>query len=864
MQMPSHGTVPGARTGAGIACSDEKIYIWGMTFLEDVPENKKLYMYDLNTALWNLIPSSNFQDDWLDERGNLVAAVYDGYYYAAYGACIHSGDQAPYFVRIPITGGEWEKMPYGQGIELTMAAYVMVNSSLWIICGSNEKGMKNSVYRMNFETQTFETIIESKFAIERIKSYTLFRIGSDLLQFGGTDETQAYYLFRHNLLYRFDTLTESWELMIPNGTPPEPRYDHCATVYNGIYLVVFGGHDFNGNYFGDFFMYNLKTNTWKQIVTDVQPAGRYNCCMNSMHKFIVVHGGITSSAVTDELLVLDMHQNTLRTVTIETSLSLAISNHACWFDSTDEHGVELTLASGQDENGTPLSMIVSVSFNIYNTEKIGKAVSLGDTYELVNWASAGILPMNKWYMILGGSQRSLYSSRYVYMVNYTEHDNIAFNLMHDIDETHKYMYDHDVEQFLGDFYVGYSGTAYAYMMQKLPIISQFYKVSPSNDSEIAFFPCSTGTMFDENENCVLCPLGSYQENIGATDCTLCPPGTYSKDIAASSIFQCFPCKFGYYTTNYGSQDCFSCEDGSYCPVGSKAEVPYVSYPEMLSSQPPAYSAVIPDPFQGYDYSLVYGTASLLIISYILFSQIRKKIKKIDFFSTYHDSGIDKPIMKRKTPMGGFASIVFLAFSLVYITTNMLSYYYGNIVETKSLVPVLTLSQAISTDCFNITVELLYYPGECIDTNNANYPNGKNCSDFLYYNFNNLDGNVHCDLIGTTCAIYFDCDNCSIYGSGSLSYKFCEFESLASAIRVTMSADSSIPGYRSEVSFYVGYSTGTVFRGETSTNFYYEVTPSVSFTQLFESSVSDWPAAITGYHIGKASPPVEGSTLAGDE
>ncbi|XP_058015509.1 signal peptide, CUB and EGF-like domain-containing protein 2 isoform X7 [Ahaetulla prasina] len=81
--------------------------------------------------------------------------------------------------------------------------------------------------------------------------------------------------------------------------------------------------------------------------------------------------------------------------------------------------------------------------------------------------------------------------------------------------------------------------------------------------------CSVGTYFDgEQENCILCPNGTYQDNEGQIVCEPCPNlqrSGDSKAIGARSISECGgQCSPGEYSAD-GFKPCLSCPSGTYQP-----------------------------------------------------------------------------------------------------------------------------------------------------------------------------------------------------------------------------------------------------------------------------------------------------------
>ncbi|XP_070599693.1 signal peptide, CUB and EGF-like domain-containing protein 2 [Erythrolamprus reginae] len=81
--------------------------------------------------------------------------------------------------------------------------------------------------------------------------------------------------------------------------------------------------------------------------------------------------------------------------------------------------------------------------------------------------------------------------------------------------------------------------------------------------------CSVGTYFDgEQENCILCPNGTYQDNEGQIVCEPCPNlqrSGDSKAIGARSISECGgQCSPGEFSAD-GFKPCLPCPSGTYQP-----------------------------------------------------------------------------------------------------------------------------------------------------------------------------------------------------------------------------------------------------------------------------------------------------------
>ena len=81
-----------------------------------------------------------------------------------------------------------------------------------------------------------------------------------LYLFGGTDSDD-----RKNDLYQYDIYTNKWSKMIHQGTIPLPRSGSKGAAYKDC-LYFFGGYQKqSGDYYNDFFFYDLSRKRWQSI-----------------------------------------------------------------------------------------------------------------------------------------------------------------------------------------------------------------------------------------------------------------------------------------------------------------------------------------------------------------------------------------------------------------------------------------------------------------------------------------------------------------------------------------------------------------------------------------------------------------------
>lgn len=659
-------------------------------------------------------------------------------------------------------------------------------------------------------------------------------------------------------------MTLQWQSVVASGDPPSARYGHCASGYQGLYLIIFGGRDFDTE-FNDMFKYNLRTNTWSTIVPNPEPAPRYGCCMTTHEKFILIQGGQTPSKVTNEIITIDLHNHEL-TIVDNFDLyikELSIKNHKCWCRHTSDHEkLELLVATGENVYGQALRHVFMITFDIDKKVNEATVESLVYLNESQSWASAGVIAMSDTFLVIGGTKRAMYASNQIFSISSRKLSNEVnqLEIFHEDNGT-AYWYNHDVEHYMRNIYVGFSGAYYANMIKEHTILSHLYKVHPSdviNDtSDYKYIECSAGTY---GENCDPCSPGTYKEDVGPDDCLKCPIGTYNPNNSSISIESCFPCKFGFFASKTGMESCLHCEPNNYCPVGSNKESFRYYRDDLLSHQPVSYASNISDPFDGRVYYFVYLTGTTLFLIYIFNPNFRYKLSRIDYFSEKHETKVGQPVVKLRTSLGGLFTIVFTVFQVIYISQAFNNYRYDNILETKALVPAIIRDEVFEADEFVVKTELFYYPGHCTQPN-SNTEEENQCTEYLYETYEDIDGETKCykNNETDTCELTFICENCHLTGDSSIEYKLCEYGSLTSGIKVTVKSPSSIPGEHSEETYILEYYNGTVFRGDASSEFFFEVTRSV-----FESESSDWTTGTTGYHIGRMGDPNPGDLLTGDE
>ncbi|XP_035694585.1 sushi, von Willebrand factor type A, EGF and pentraxin domain-containing protein 1-like [Branchiostoma floridae] len=84
--------------------------------------------------------------------------------------------------------------------------------------------------------------------------------------------------------------------------------------------------------------------------------------------------------------------------------------------------------------------------------------------------------------------------------------------------------------------------------------------------------CGTGRYYDgEQDDCVSCPVGTYQTQFGQTSCIPCPEGFTTIREEARNLTKCLPmCPLGQYSTT-GVEPCSPCPKDTYQPMNGSTQ-----------------------------------------------------------------------------------------------------------------------------------------------------------------------------------------------------------------------------------------------------------------------------------------------------
>ena len=112
-------------------------------------------------------------------------------------------------------------------------------------------------------------------------------------------------------------------------------------------------------------------------------------------------------------------------------------------------------------------------------------------------------------------------------------------------------------------------------------------------------PCAAGTFnsLPQQETCVKCARGTYQDDEGATACKTCVAGSYCADGSAAAL----PCAAGTYSTAtdlWDSINCTACPVGHSCSTGSLTPSPCAAGSFAAAERAILCSFCLPGTYQG--------------------------------------------------------------------------------------------------------------------------------------------------------------------------------------------------------------------------------------------------------------------------
>jgi len=353
----------------------------------------------------------------------------------------------------------------------------------------------------------------------------------------------------------------------------------------------------------------------------------------------------------------------------------------------------------------------------------------------------------------------------------------------------------------------------------------FFKIS--NDS----WKCSPGTY--QQEGCTICPKGTYNDQFDQTACLKCPKGTSNSKLGA---IDCLLCPQGTYMDLEGAFFCKDCTADQDCPLGTSDPMSIGEYEGTKTQQPSAYEPG--KALQIYNFSTqIIAAVAFFAVFFVLtrFQRIRDYVTTFDLYKAMHKHQLNKPMIFKTTFIGGLFSVLFYVLAILLCLNSLLIFYYENVEEYKSLVPLVTVDNTYDFQSLVVVKASFYnYPGNC----QANKDLELELRNLVFSDTTTYANKTQ----ENKCVVVWECRSCGINQGSFLYLKLGEFNSFTTRIEVQVQAESSIPDQLSSTSTVLNPISGNeVFQGGTASDVTFRMTPSI-----FKSQVTS--EETTGYHV----------------
>ncbi|OMJ68569.1 hypothetical protein SteCoe_33937 [Stentor coeruleus] len=680
------------------------------------------------------------------------------------------------------------------------------------IFGGIDTDSLNALTLVNSTKGTYEIISNNYESPHARMHSSLILIENCLYLFGGQDHDIFY-----NDLWKFYVGSQVWEEVKNYANAPSARSMHAAS-FVGFRIFLFGGK--NTHFLGDLYEYNSFSDIWKLIHPggSNSPSARAGACAEFFNQSIFIYGGIGERGLLNDLWKFDLKKNEY------TQLVSGIYSHSYIRCTINKEEQKMYVISTPDTISYKQLLYYDIQLNKWfsiTSPKIRGIGSidmiLGDTFISIGgliWDTSAKYSYSTYSMTTEILLTESIDSGFYYP---------AYCLIKDT------LYIFGGGKVTGNLILSKKSTNFLAKICLGKILSQTF--------------CGIGSFF-QNNKCSFCPQGTYSEHFNSTFCKECPKGSYNKIIGGTSFQQCLPCRTGSWNNFTGQSFCRDCPSNSYCPYGSFYPSDYIAAITNSSIQPEEFKS----PTNLYDYysnlilSGIFAIFSLTIALIIFTKRAREKLHNFDIYSNLHNHQQLMPMYIKKTTLGGFCSVVFVSIAILFLSLSIVKYKVLNLIEVRTLVPLVTISEEISADIY-FDINFFYYGGNC--------GNDGECDVASSFQYIGLNGVTHkeCKKIGQTCNVFITCKGCSVDIDAVLRINFFEDLSFCSKISVNITTSSAIPKQFSSVQVVVESDPNTYFKGLIPTTYKYLLIPTI-----FKNN----PIKLTGYHLSIEDSPEKGS------
>ena len=830
-KLPSNGEAPQSSQDPMIQYYNGRILQAGGYPQGDETCLAYLFEYSLSNLTWSVISDRNSSYSC---RYLARSFIYDDYFFMMFGWMSDKYADAIDILRINLNSStsRWETVY--ENVEMGMDGFssVGVGDDIYIFGGyyTVSKEKSNKFERIEIKSLKSTLINENLLIPKPRHSHSMHLINSRLYTFGGKDSDTLF-----NEIWIFDPATTLWNSITAKGSVPSARYFHAADS-QGDAFIIWGGEDSTG-YKDDLYLFNSLTDTWTELVTvsSIRPSAAKGACLVFSSPMIYIYGGIMSSDISNELWQYEIGSSNF---TLLSNSGLRHTAYSTCYLKQNKFYVALgSMYEEEPSQQIDYFDLETKQWNIFHTHKKQDHDSA---------QSIQLMVYDK-FIRIGGEVWMLTPSKKIDICGPGE----GYFVLES--ELEYYLYASSFAFFNKSIYVFGGGSVLGLNLRSNVAHNWMIEIKLDDicNQGLCEAPCSSGT-YEDREICKLCGLGEYSEGYGNSNCSKCEEGTFKSNMGSTSGRQCLPCPEGSYNNAKGSARCLDCPVWMFCPVGSKTPISSMVYEESSSIQPPLYQEV---DFQSISFVFqltICLSLGFMLVIIISIKKTRDNLQRVDLFKDKHNTKLNDYLLLKQTKIGGCFSCMFLIAAIVLIGSTFISFYLGNIKETKGLVPLVVLESEVAkfeASEFKAKIWLDLYGGECAV--------GGQCLDQIIVSKVNLicgQFKYACEMSQSrSCIIDISCLTAEIKPGAYVNLELTEKLSYASGIQLNITSSSSVPNKISSVYTAIRPNSNNVFIGSDESKFYLTATPS-----LFKSESNTWPSKETGYHISTGTSTKKGS------
>lgn len=808
-EMPKSGHVPGNKIGPSLSFYNGSLYLFGYTNADrnDETENS-LYRYDLSTYSWDIVNISSSQKPEI--RSMHYSAVYNNELYIFYGSVPELSLTRTSIWKLNFMSREWKIVSNIKDDYIAYPVWIQIDNMIYTAFGRDLAGGLNLMTYIDLaqDQPKRKSLTQNWDSPPGRKNHCSFVINEKIWVFGGKADNGEYL----NDVWEYDLMKIRWNQIIPQGTNPSPRAMFSCALSKATYVIVYGGRD-DSTVFGDMFFFDTIYHYWQQIGnSELAPSGRYGACAVVKDFYMVILGGANLEKNFNQIIIFDFLTDTFSAAFEKSDDSIGIILHNCWLVE-DQDLITLYVIGGRYDNYSPNTKVfkVGISEDYGEFKSVTKAIF---SSSILGVSESALVQMEDFILLVSGTYWDYSISEKILGFNFKTISEFALESFTDV-----LSYGHSFAHYKNSLYIFGGGLKIDNLKIKSFASQNFYMIQAENgDNNI--IPCSFGTV---SPDCDPCPQGYYCPKGNPIPCE---PGTRNSLFSSKDSSQCLPCEYGSFSQNPGAIMCLQCSAYDYCPIGSQYKKDKVNLKVFSESQPSEY--------EGKSYfindivNILWIAVGLLcFIITIIVSQstvLWNWLKILDIYDDSHDQDTDVPVIFRKTELGGLFTTYYVLVFTVTVLGLTLGFVFDNILETKSLIPLITISDAITAKSFIISSSFFNYLGSCVTDSKCSSSTVVDDVDSDY-----IEKKITCLDLGEVCIVSVEYQDFYIENDASVTISMYETSSFASGIQVNISSSSSIPEQNSIISVPVyPESDDKVLKGRIPSIVNAEIIPSVSY------------------------------------